>query len=419
LGAEREVTKNSAVEVRYVGNAARKLFQSLNGNPLIGDLQASFPQFVPPGLSSCPSTQQLPPFPLVGGVPTPTDVGRATCGNGVIRQRANSGFSNYNAVQFEYRANNLKNQVTVRFGYTYSKNLDNVSEIFGTAGAGNTIAFAQNPAQQVNGAGEYSFSGLDYPHTGSIAVTEQLPFFKDQHGATGHLLGGWSVSGNYYLQDGQRYTPTQVSELATLTSAGDFFDSAFVNAFAGTDVARPFFGNPSAPRNTVGAFAGDACFVFGVTGTEPVCTITPTTLVSVNALNASGAGITGAPVTINPRQARYILNGGAAQSVFGTPFGNVPRNLVQDAISNLVNLSVSKNTKINERTSFEFRASFINAFNHPNYQSVDPFLEDASGTPRAPFFGFADPTVTNNVPGPINFPVEASRRIVFGGTLRF
>jgi hypothetical protein len=419
LGLQHEVTKKSAVEVRYIGNAARKLFQSLNGNPFIADLQSSFPQFVPRGLTPCPSTQQLPPFPLVNGTPTPTDVGRVTCGNGVIRQRANTGYSNYNGVQFEYRADNLMNQLTLRFGYTYSKNLDNVSEIFGTGGAGNTIEFAQNPAQQVTGAGEYSFSGLDYPHTGSITVTEQLPFFKEQHGTKGHLLGGWGVSGNYYLQDGQRYTPTQISELAAFSSAGDFFDSAFVNAFEGVDVARPFFGNRSAPRNSVGAFAGDACFVFGVTGTEPVCTISPTTLVSVNALNASGAGITGAPVTVNPGQVRYILNGGAAQGVFGTPFGNVPRNLAQDAISNLANISVSKNTKINERTSFELRASFINAFNHPNYQSIDPFLEDASGTPRAPFFGFADPTVTNNVPGPINFPVEASRRIVFGGVLRF
>ncbi len=419
FGVEREISKNSAIEVRYIGNAARKLFQSLNGNPFIADLQANFPQFVPPGLTPCSATQQLPPFPLVSGVPTPTDLGRVSCGNGVIRQRANSGFSNYNGVQLEYRANNLMNQLTLRTGYTFSKNLDNVSEIFGTAGAGNTIAFAQNPVQQVNGPGEYSFSGLDYPHTWSLLVSEQLPFFKDQHGALGHVLGGWSVSGNYYLQSGQRYTPAQLSEVAAFTSAGDFFDAAFVNAFAGTDIARPFFGNRSAPENSVGAFAGDACFVFGVTGTEPVCTISPTTLVSVNALNLNGAGIMGAPVTISQNEVRYIINGGAAQSVFGTPFGNVPRNPVQNAISNIANISLAKNTKLSERVSFELRTAFINAFNHANYQSIDPFLEDASGNPRAPFFGFADPTVTDNVPGSINFPVQASRRIVFGGTLRF
>src|SRR6185437_3807031 len=35
LGIEREVTKNSAVELRYVGNHATDLFQSINGNPFI------------------------------------------------------------------------------------------------------------------------------------------------------------------------------------------------------------------------------------------------------------------------------------------------------------------------------------------------------------------------------------------------
>ena len=419
FGLEREITKNSAVEARYVGNAARKLFQSVNANPFVADLQAAFPQFVPPGITPCPATQQIGPS-------AGTDVGRVNCGNGVIRQRTNTGFSNYNGIQVEFRANNLMNQLTLRTGYTYSRTLDNVSEIFSTGVAGNTNAFAQNPVQQVDGFGEYSLSGLDYPHTWSLLVTEQLPFFKEQHGILGHVLGGWSVSGNYFLQSGQRYTPTQVSELAAFSSAGNFYDAAFVNAFVGTDIARPFYGNRNAPANTVGAFAGDACFVFGVTGTEPVCTISPNTLVSVNAINQSGAGLVGAPVTINTSQVRYILNGGAAQTVFGTPFGNVPRNPVQDAISNVANISIAKSIKLTERAAFEFRTAFINAFNHPNYQSIDPFLEDASGapvgpngTPKAPFFGFADPTVSNNVPGTINFPVQASRRIVFGGVLRF
>src|SRR4029077_3926594 len=42
FGIEREITKNSAFEARYVGNAARHLFQTVNANPLISDLQASF-----------------------------------------------------------------------------------------------------------------------------------------------------------------------------------------------------------------------------------------------------------------------------------------------------------------------------------------------------------------------------------------
>jgi len=112
----------------------------------------------------------------------------------VVRSRTNTGYSNYHALQTEFRANNLFKQLTIRSSYTFSKTLDNVSEIFSTVGGGNTVFFAQNPANQVNGKGEYSFSGLDYPHQWSMTFIEQLPFFKEQHGVVGHVLGGWAVS---------------------------------------------------------------------------------------------------------------------------------------------------------------------------------------------------------------------------------
>jgi hypothetical protein len=409
FGVEREVSKNSAIELRYVGNHGKDLFQSIDGNPFIADLQRDFPQFVPAGVTPCPATQQIGPG-------AGTDVGRVNCGNGVLRQRANTGFSNYNGLQVEYRANNLFKQLTFRTSYTYSKTLDNVSEIFSTGVAGNTNAFPQNPISPKQG--EYSFSGLDYPNTWSFLVAEQLPFFKDQHGVAGHFLGGWVISANYFLQNGQRYTPSQVTEIAAATAAGNYYDSAFLGAFVGFDTARPFLGNLSAPQTSVGIFGGDACALFGVTGTEPICSpAVATTLLSENAININGAGA--APVPVNNNQVRFIVNGGAAQSVFGTPFGNTPRNIVQDDISNIVNMSVAKRIKLSERTSFEFRASLLNLLNHPNYASIDPFVEDAGGTPKAPFFGFGDPTVSNNVPGNINFPVSASRRVVFGGVVRF
>jgi hypothetical protein len=303
----------------------------------------------------------------------------------------------------------------MRAGYTYSKTLDNVSEVFSTFGAGNTLAVPQNPS--VTQRGEYSFSGLDFPNTFSILVTEDLPFFKDQHGWAGHLFGGWVISANYLVQSGQRYTPTQVSGIAAATAAGNFYDSAFLAAFVGVDSARPFLGNLSAPQVSMGAFAGDACALFG-TGVEPICNpAIANQLVSINAINMSGPSST--PVFVNKNEVRYVLNASTAQAIFGTPFGNMPRNIGQDDITNIGNISVAKRFKIGERASFEFRASAVNVLNHPNYASIDPFVEDAGGTPRAPFFGFGDPTVTDNIPGVIGFPVAASRRLIFGGIVRF
>lgn len=399
FGVERELSKNSAIEARYVGNAARHLFQSINANPFIADLQSSFPSQVPSNLTPC-ATPAIPPAPGQTGNP---DLGRLNCNSGLLLQVNNGGFSNYNALQLEYRANNLFNQLTIRTSYTYSKTLDNVSEIFNTFAAGNTIALAQN-FLNTTGA-EYSFSGLDYPNQWSVLFTEQLPFFKQQHGVVGHVLGGWSISANYILASGQRYTPSQIFA-AQSNPSGNFFDSAFLGAFnGGVDSARPFLGNPQAPSSSVGIFAGDACLLFNACATNAS---NPKALLSLNAINQTPATASAPTETVvDPKQVRFIVNSQTAEAVFGTPFGTAARNIGQDAISNIANFSVYKRIKFSEKVSFEFHATAVNVFNHPNFLSVDPFLEDAGlhlqGT------GFANPSLTDSQP----------RTLFFGGKLTF
>jgi hypothetical protein len=407
LGIERELSKNSAIELRYVGNHATDLFQSINGNPFIADLARDFPNLVPAGVTPCTNPQVV----LGPGQTKNPATGRENCNEGVLRLRSNGGFSNYNGFQAEFRANNLFKQLTIRTGYTFSKNLDNVSEIFSTGAGGNSIAFAQNPFNQT---GEYGFSGLDTPHQWTILFTEEFPFFKEQHGLLGHVLGGWSVSGNYVLASGQRYTPSQ-AVFSQLTANGNYQDNTFNNAFIGADTARPFLGSNSAPINTVGIFAGDGCALFGSAATDAVCTLAPTALVSLNALN-QGAGVGGQDIaTITNNQVRFIANTGVAQTVFGTPFGNTPRNIATDAITNTANASIFKRFKFNERASFEFHATALNVFNHMNFQSIDPFIEDAGLV--QPGTGFAVPSVTNSVPP--GFGAAATRRLLVGGVFRF
>jgi hypothetical protein len=419
FGFERELSKNSVIEARYVGNHAYNLFQTLDGNPKIDDLKRDFPNLVPAGLTPCTTplfTNANAPF--AGFDPT----GRVDCNQGVIRGRTNTGSSNYNAVQTEFRANNLFKQLTIRSSYTFSKTLDNVSEIFSTVGGGNTVFFAQNPANQINGSGEYSFSGLDFPHQWSMTVVEQLPFFKEQHGLAGHLLGGWSLSANYLVASGQRYTPIQATAIAALTANGDYYDFGYISNFAGFDTARPFLGNLSAPSTAVGIYAGDACSLFAATLADvanfPVCNgaVAPTTLLSLNNINKTGQGLDptlGLPGTVTNNSVRFIINASTAQSIFGTPFGNAPRNPVTNAISNIGNLSIFKNIKLGEHANFEFHTTFLNVLNHSNFASVDPVLEDAGFT--GAFNGFGDPSqtpsVTNGAP--------PTRRIIFGGKLTF
>jgi hypothetical protein len=413
LGFERELTKNSAFEARYVGNHGYNLFQTQNANPFIGNLATDFPNLVPAGLTPCPAAQAV----------VPRAVGRINCNEGILRTRSNTGFSNYNALQAEFRANNLFKQLTIRTSYTYQKTLDNVSEIFSTFGGGNSSFIYQNPVNP-NAPGEYSFSGLDVPQQWSILFTEQLPFFKEQHGLMGHVLGGWTIAANYLVASGQRYTPTQF--FAARATGPNYYDTAFTSAFnSGAESARPFMGSLSAPATQVGIFVSDACALF-VTGSfsDPgdsvhMCDsnfVSPTALISLTDLQkklldpnldpvAFAASFT--PTTVTNKQVRVITNAATAQSVFGTPFGNMPRNISQDAMQNIGNASIFKNIKLGEHASFEFRTTFLNVLNHANFSSVDPIIEDAGAT--GAFNGFGDPTQTPS----------AIRRIIFGGKLTF
>jgi hypothetical protein len=270
---------------------------------------------------------------------------------------------------------------------------------------GNTLAFAQNPWD--TGRGEYSYSALDIPHQFSIAATEQLPFFTGQHGLFGHVLGGWSVSANYIWASGQRYTPLQTFAEAALTAPSNNYDFTWLANNVGVDLARPFVGSLSAPANTVGIFAGDACGFFGSSCTAPANQLLGFT-------QDVQSGLDGTAVQQNA--VRYIINASTAQSIFGTPFG-ARRNLSQDAPTSIANLAVFKNIKLNERASLEFNATFQNVFNHPNFQSIDPNIEDAGLTrsQQAPFVGFADPSVTNDVVG----NALGNRIARFGLTFRF
>jgi len=396
FGFEREITRNSALEVRYVGNHAYDLFQSVNGNPIVTGNSTA-----PAGLTGCTNSQVL----LGPGQTVNPALGRADCSKGLVLERNNGGFSNYHGLQAEYRANNLFKQLGIRAAYTFSRTLDNVSEIFSSGVAGTTLAFAQNPWD--TGRGEYSFSGLDIPHQASIAATEQLPFYKTQHGFIGHALGGWSVSANYVWASGQRYTPLQTFAEAALTAPSDNYDFTWLANNVGVDLARPFVGNVNAPAASVGIFAGDACGFFGSS-----CSLPANQLVTFSQAVQNGADGT----SVQQNAVRYIINASTAQSIFGTPFG-ARRNLSQDEVTNIANLAIFKNFKLNERASLEFNTTFQNVFNHPNFQSIDPNIEDAglAKNQQAPFVGFADPSVTNTVVG----NALGNRIVRFGLTFRF
>lgn len=381
FGIQRELGRGVVFEARYVGNYGFNLYQSINANPFIADTFAEFPNVIPAGLTPCPAADAV----------VPTAVGRVNCNEGKLRERTNTGYSHYNGLQLDLRTTQLFHQLTLHSSYTWSKTTDNVSEIFSTFGGATTYAFSQSLTNFTSS--ENGLSGLDFPQSWTLSFVEALPFFRQQEGYVGHALGGWILSGNYIIQSGQTYTPVQ--DFAATFSGGVGMDTSFDNSFIGSfETLRPFVGSASAPAQQVGIFAADACNLNGVG-----CALPANTLISFNDVNNLGAAN-----TVTNKQVRFIVNGGEAQAVFGTPYGTAGRNSLRDFHTNSANFSLIKRIKINERAHFDFRTDFVNVFNHPNFATVDPFIEDA-GLQQINT-GFANPRVTSGGNRTIAFAVK-------------
>ena len=401
LGVQQQTVPNAVFEVRYTGNHAENLFQTINGNPFILGLANTYPKLLPAGLIPCPASQAV----------LPQLVGRLHCGGAaLVRERTNTGYSDYNGLQIELRSTSLWRQLTFRSAYTFSKTTDNTSEIGATGTAGNTSALSQS---QVNFTSqEHGLSGLDFPHNWVLYVLEELPFERDGHGFLGHAFGGWKFSAVYTLSSGQPYTAVQFSlncasgggACGGIPSDLNPYDPEFDNAFALPDGSlRPFLGSRAAPVQSVGIFANDVCAV-DVNGN--LCgssAITPTTLISLNELNNGFTGTTTDAAgdilpdiqhpagVVRQDQVHFVANTATAAAVFGTPFGNVGRNTLRDSRTNVVNFSAFKTANISSTLKVEFHVDFLNAFNHSNPASIDPFVDDAGLASENS--GFANPHV--------------------------
>jgi hypothetical protein len=398
LGIQRQITNQLVAEARYVGNHGGNLFQVINANPELENLQYNFPNQIPANIT-------------VGAN------GRENGAEYINLQRTNTGWSDYASLQTELRAENLFHQLLFTASYTWSKTTDNTSEIFSTGGAGNTSALSQNPLNYTSA--EHGISGLDIPQNFTLNAVEELPIYKEQNGLVGHLLGGWSLSTTYYLASGQPFTPIQyefeyassgASSPTAPATAGvaDYAVNATPDGGRDLDNLRPFLGSRSAPLTQVGAYAGDVCnYEKALGNTSPAsCGYASNQLISFNNANVTGdTSVT----TVSSNQVRYIMNGPVSEGIAGTPFGNVGRNDARDARTDYLNATLTKNFKLHKSINALLRANFANVLNHPNYESVDPYLDDAGNF--GPYNGFGNPATTPTT------SATGTREITFSGKI--
>jgi hypothetical protein len=341
LGVQYQVMPAAVVEVRYVGNHTFDQFQSLNTNPDILDVQSGFPNY---GSGSAVCTD-----------PTATGYTRPNCNYGLVDTVGNTSFSVYNGLQTSFNLHNFHHWSGTA-SYTYSRAVDNASEIFSTAGGGTTNAFAQDPLN--TNVGERGVSGNSYPNVWGIQTVYNEPWFTDQTGILGRLLGGYFFNAFYQYNGGQPFNPFQAvassnpflpnpkDTMATTSFCDSAFDLQF--AFGGfVNQCRPILASKSAPITSVGINVGGGNYIDYATGMS------------------------------GPRTSfHWLWNNRYEALALHKPFPGVGRNTLRGDSFNNLDLTVGKNIKLRERVNMLLQVSAFNAFNRAYYGTPDANVED-------------------------------------------
>ena len=357
LGVQRRFGNNLGGEIRYVGTRAIGQFMTRNANPLISQyLNNGFANVVPSGVS--PTTH-----------PTCANCrGRVVPDYGLIRVRDNSAMSTYHGLQTRFDARNLLRQFTVGTSYSFSKTIDNASEVFSFLGSGSVVV-GQNPFNV--SSGERGLSNNHVPHALSLNLSWDMPWGRDQKTLLTKMLGGWRVGVIDIWQAGR---PMQPVQLAIANNA--LSDAAFNSFVAGYDAARPFSANPAASMTSVG---------FILPGGQMV-------------------DYTNRARTVGFSDVRWIYNNLDSARALGTPFG-VGRGILTGPVLQRADISLYKDFKVNfadHALAFQFRAEATNAFNHPAY-GIPNLLID-SGTTST----FLNPTETEVAPRIIKIGIRVN-----------
>ena len=364
LRFQREIARNNVLELRYVGTHGVSLFATHNANPRFDRLKngftvggqtfPGFPNLVPSGLNP----QVAGTGGCVDDPNTPAAIlNEANTCNGrvlpqaLIRVRDNTAQSLYHALQTRYEGR-IASQLNFGLSYTWSKALDNASEVF----TFNDAIGSENP---FNFGPERGYSQFDRRHAFAANWIWDVPLFKNSHSLLGKIAGGWQLNGTYLLAQGQRFTP--FSAWGTSFLGTGYSDVTWDATFIGVDTNRPFYGNPKAPRESVGISQIDANMVFNNPAAGFLVPVQdPNGFYDMAQLNLRKV------VTVTKDQVRYIVNGPGAARLFGNPYGNVGRNGEAGPILNNVNLGIYKNFKVRENVTLRLSMDAFNAFNHPN-----------------------------------------------------
>ncbi len=213
LSVEREMARNSTLEVNYIGSHSVHLLDRHN--------IAQANDLTPPQVAFCNQTDSsgnyvnltVAPCLYSSRLPYPNF-------NGTYIDSDFHGYSNYNAgnIKFEHRASNL----ALTAAFTWAKSLDDKSA---TAGAGASLTGYEGYMDNHRPNLDYGPSDFDVPTRFVASYVYNLPFGRGQRLASGvnrvanEAVGGWELTGITTLQRGFPYS-VSAGDIDGITGTG-------------------------------------------------------------------------------------------------------------------------------------------------------------------------------------------------------
>ena len=354
LGVSHQLGSHTVVAVNYVGNHQVGNFQSVNANPYLGFVKSNYPSYA--NVSLCSDPTQL-------------GYGRLDCNRTNVRERNNGAFALYDALQTNITTHNFHG-LTTNTSFTYSKTIDNSSEIFSTftagpGGGGNTITFAANPLDP--NTAERGVSGDSMKYVASSQFSYLLPSYRNGNGMFGRLLGGYRLDTIWTFNTGQPVSPYQYGyfganpnpyDPSTSPALQSFSDSFFDNwQLSGWDSNRPVLNNPKAPITSVGILDdGSVCGAPGY----------------YNWANCEAG---------SQSDFHWLRNTAyTSTQLTGTPYGGAGRNSLRGQSWNNFDVALQKQTKISERLNMTLSLIDYNAMNRQYLGTPDTMIDDVGGS---------------------------------------
>lgn len=344
FGTSHQLGSSAVMEINYVGNHQVGNFQSINGNPYLAAAQSAYPSSVPATLCA-----------------NPADVGfgHLNCSRANVRERNNGAFAVYNALETKLTSRNFHG-LTGTLNFTWSKAIDNTSEIFSTFAGGNTVTFAENPLNP--NQPERAVSGDSEKFVSSSNFSYLTPHY---HGNSmmQMLINGYRLDSIWTFNTG---APASAWQYGFFEECGaincpvwqSYSDENFAGwQLSGYDNARPVISNRAAPITTVGIY-DDGSICGNGKGYMNWATCAPTSAADVH----------------------WLRNTQLVADMSHSPYVGVGRNTLRAQSWNNFDASIQKETKLTERLMMTISAIAYNALNRQYLGTPDTLIDDVGGS---------------------------------------